>query len=179
MTIAEAAKLNTSNTSVPGTGSKSASLGRFNMTPKNFTWSDRFPLDSSVIDAEDPEKGGIYSTYVVGPPEIVGAAGYIPGSEELVYIGAAWGKSGLKSRLKDRAGSVKNVLPIEDDPNSSLCLEEKWLIRLGLGLEFAYISGANSRKEATRWEELKTDEYKESHGGRRPPGNKINPPRSR
>ena len=126
-----------------------------------------------------PEEGGIYSTYVVGPEEIVNAAGYLAGIEELVYIGATWRKGGLQSRLKGRADSVKNVRPVEDDPNSNLCREEKRLIRLGLGLEFAFISGAKSEKEATRWEGLKSDEYKESHGGRLPPGNTINPPRSK
>lgn len=147
------------------------------MTLGNSAWSDRFPLDTKTIDSEVPRTGGIYSTYVIGPEEIVNAAGYIAGSEEMVYIGATWGEGGLRSRLRGRAASVKDVLPIENDPNSNLCLEEKRLIRLGLNLEFAFISGAKSRKEATSWERLKTDEYKEANGGRLPPGNTINPPR--
>ena len=147
------------------------------MTDDNLTWSKRFPLNGRTIEAEVPTTWGIYSTYVVGPEKIVKAAGYVPRSEELVYIGAAWRKDGgLRSRLGGRAGSVKDVLPVEDDADSNLCLEEKRLIRLGLGLEFAFISGANSRQQATSWEGLKIDEYKAANGGRFPPGNSINPP---
>ena len=150
------------------------------MASGNFTWSDRFPLDTGKIkDADVPKKKGIYSTYVVGPEEIVKAAGYVAGSEELVYVGAAWGKGGLRSRLGGRARSIKNVLPDEDDSGSNLCLEEKRLIRLGLSLECAFISGATSKDEALLWEGLMTDEYKDSHDGRRPPGMTRNPPRSK
>ena len=150
------------------------------MTPSDFTWSERFPLDKKTVDAKAPKEKGVYSIYVVGPEEIVCMAGYVSGTEDLVWIGASWRKDGgLRTRLGGRATSIKDVLPVEDDPGSNLCLEEKMLIRLGLKLEIAFTSGAKSRQEATAWEGSKLDEYKSAHDDRLPPGNTINSPGSR
>ena len=109
------------------------------MTHRNFTGSARFPLDTRTIWIPEPygyqnhmdtrtigaevlTKWGKYSTYVVGPKEIVNAAGYVAGSEELVYIGATWRQDG---GLRDRAGSVKHVLPVRFFENNPLNISIK------------------------------------------------------
>ena len=114
-------------------------------------WSVWLPLDRITVQDSVPLAPGVYQVRPVG-------------ASSAAYIGSATGKGGLRQRIGQRVS----------DPLRYLSVFEKQLVLIGLTLEFRCARAATPEL-AKAWESRLLSEYKLSHGGKLPPGNKVTP----
>jgi len=117
-------------------------------------WSAWNNLDKATVHEYVPQTPGVYE---VRPNGTTSAA----------YIGSAIGKGGLRQRIGQRVS----------DPSRYLSVFEKQLVQIGLPLEFRF-AAAEDAELARALESRLLNEYRFSHEGKLPPGNKRSPSKS-
>ena len=118
---------------------------------QQLSWSAWQPLDRVTVQDFAPQIPGVYQVRPVG-------------ASAAAYIGSATGRGGLRQRIGQRVS----------DPLRYLSVFEKQLVQIGLRLEFRR-AVAHSPELAKTWESQLLSEYKLSHAGKLPPGNKVMP----